>query len=96
MKIFLSEQATADLHSAYRYVAEHDEKAAEALIQNLDEKLQHLTRFPFLGRERNSLSPSLRGLVVGEQIIFYIIKDEAITVIRVIHTHMDIDVEFQR
>lgn len=96
MKIFLSEKATIDLLSVYRYVAERDAKAAEAIIQNLDEKLQHLAIFPFLGRERNSLAAGLRSLVIGEQIIFYVINEEIITVIRIIHTHMDVDVEFQR
>ena len=96
MKVFLSEKASADLLDIYRYVAEHDLRAAEAITRNLDEKLQHLKKFPFLGRERNSLTMGLRSLVLDEYVIFYVLEKSHITIVRILHSRMDVDLEFQR
>ena len=96
MKIVLSDKASQDLLRFYAYFAEKNPQVAETILLTIDAKLQHLTRFPFLGRERSSLLIGLRGLVVGEQVIFYTASSDTITIIRVIDSRMDVDAEFQR
>ena len=96
MKIVLSDKASQDLLRFYAYFAEKSPQVAETMLLSIDAKLQHLTRFPFLGRERNSLLVGLRGLVVGEQVIFYTASSDTITIVRVIDSRMDVDAEFQR
>lgn len=96
MKIVLSDKANQDLLRFYAYFAEKNPQVAETILLTIDAKLKHLTRFPFLGRERSSLLVGLRGLVVGEQVIFYTASSDTITIIRVIDSRMDVDAEFQR
>jgi plasmid stabilization system protein ParE len=52
--------------------------------------------FPFIGRERSSLAPGLRSIVVGNHLIFYVVEADQIIIVRVIDSRMDIDEEFRR
>jgi len=62
----------------------------------VDSNFENLARFPFIGRERSSLAPGLRCLVVGLYLIFYIIESDQITIVRVIDGRMDVDEELHR
>lgn len=55
----------------------------------IDQALGDLTRFPDLGRPRANFTPELRGLRVGEHVIYYKHDNEAITVFRILHRRMD-------
>ena len=96
MRIFVSDAADKDLLQIYSYLAERNPGAARSLAGEINEKFENLSRFPFIGRERTSLSPGLRSIVVGAYVIFYSIEDDRIAVIRVLHGRRDIDAEFQR
>jgi len=96
MRVFLSEKAKSDLLRIYRYIAERNSKAADALIQGIGSNLDNLARFPFIGRERSSLAPGVRCLVVGLYLVFYIVAPDRITVARIIDGCMDVDEEFHR
>ena len=96
MRVVLSAKARADLLSIYRYVAERSPKAAEALLARISTNFDHISRFPFIGRERSSLARGLRCLIVGVHLIFYLVETERITIVRVIDARMDVDEEFHR
>ena len=96
MKIVWSERAESDLLQIYTYLAERNLKAADALVQEVDAKFKNLTRFPFIGRERSSLAPGLRSILIGTHLIFYLIERDRIVIVRVIDGRMDIDEEFKR
>jgi toxin ParE1/3/4 len=96
MKIFTSQKARNDLRRAYAYLAARNTPAADALAREIDERLQNISRFPFIGRERSSLAPGLRSVLVGTHLIFYLIEQDRIVVVRVIDGRMDIDEEFKR
>jgi toxin ParE1/3/4 len=96
MKIFISEKAKADLLQTYLYLAERNPAAAESLIQAIDRRFEHLARFPFIGRERESLAAGVRSVIVRRHLIFYTVQAERVTIIRVIDGRMDVDEEFQR
>ena len=96
MKIVWSERAESDLLQIYTYLAERNLKAADALVQEVDAKFKNLTRFPFIGRERSSLAPGLRSILIGTHLIFYLIERDRIVIVRVIDGRMDIDQEFKR
>jgi len=96
MKVLLSDKASGDLLRIYCYIAERNPAAAEALVQRIDQKFDQLSELPFIGRERSSLAPGLRSVIVGNHLIFYTVGLEAITIVRVIDGRMDIDAEFRR
>jgi toxin ParE1/3/4 len=96
MKVLLSDKASRDLLRIYSYIAERNPTAAEALVRRIDEKFDQLSDLPFIGRERSSLAPGLRSVVVGTHLIFYTVSSDSITVVRVIDGRVDIDEEFRR
>ena len=96
MRVFLSEKARSDLLHICGYLEERSPNAASSFIRRIDENFENLRRFPFIGRERSSLAPGLRCLVVGLHLIFYLADEDKITVVRVIDGRMDVDEEFQR
>jgi toxin ParE1/3/4 len=96
MRVVLSDRARADLFGIHRYLEERSRNAADAFIRRIDANFENLTRFPFIGRERSTLSPGLRCLVVGLFLAFYTIGADEIIVVRVIDGRMDVAEEFQR
>jgi len=96
VRVVLTDKAKFDLFRAYRYIEERSPFAAKSFIERIDTNFENLARFPFIGRERSSLAPGLRCLVVGLHLIFYTVDSEGITVVRVIDGRMDVEEEFQR
>jgi len=96
MKIFRSDRAQKDLLRIYGYLADRNLRAADALVEEIDTKFENLYRFPFIGRERSSLAPGLRSVLVGTHLIFYLVERDRIVIVRVIDGRMDIDEEFRR
>jgi toxin ParE1/3/4 len=96
MKIFISERASRDLLKIFSDLAERNQFAAENIIEAIDRKFEHLSRFPFIGRERTSLAEGLFSVVVRMYLIFYTVERERIIIVRVIDGRMDVDEEFQR
>ena len=96
MKIFKSDKAQNDLLQIYAYLSERNPQAADTLIEEIDVRFKNLCRFPFIGRERSSLAPGLRSILVGTHLIFYVVERDRIVVVRVIDGRMDIDEEFKR
>ena len=74
MIVLLSDKAKLDLFRIYRYLEERSTNAANDFIQRVNTNFENLTRFPFIGRERSSLAPGLRCLVVGLHLIFYAVE----------------------
>jgi toxin ParE1/3/4 len=96
MKVVLSDRARADLHRIFSYLAERNLGAAERLIEAVDRKLVQLAQFPFLGRERSTLRDGLRSVLVGSHVVFYVVRDSEVRVVRVVDGRMDLNEEFSR
>jgi toxin ParE1/3/4 len=96
MRIVLSDKAKSDLLRIYQYIEERSASAAHAFARRIDTNFENLARFPFIGRERSSLAAGLRCLVVGRQLIFYIVESDQIVIVRVIDSRMDVEEEFKR
>jgi toxin ParE1/3/4 len=96
MRVFISSRAKLDLLRIYRYLGERNPNAADNLLGRIDANFENLVRFPFIGKERSSLGPGIRCLIVGFHLVFYTLDPEQITVVRVIDGRMDVDEEFHR
>jgi toxin ParE1/3/4 len=96
LRIVLSDKAKSDLFRIYHYIEERSPNAADAFIRRVNTNFENLVQFPFIGRERSSLAPGLRCLVVSLYLIFYTVELDHIAIVRVIDSRMDVDEEFHR
>lgn len=96
MKLVVSDLADDDLHEIYSYLYPLNPQAAQDQIADINEKFRQLVRFPFIGRERSTFAPGLRSVVSGPKVIFYLVTDDRIVIVRVLDGRMDLDEEFRR
>lgn len=96
MRVFLSEDADTDLLNIHGYIAERNSAAAVSLAREFERKFVSPSQFPFIGRERPSLSKSVRSVLAGNYVIFYRIESDRVTILRILDGRRDIDAEFQR
>jgi toxin ParE1/3/4 len=82
MKIVTSDKAQDDLRRIYGYLAIRNPQAADTLLREIDERFKNLSRFPFIGRERSSLAPGLRSVLVGTHLVFYLVERDRIVIVR--------------
>jgi toxin ParE1/3/4 len=88
-----SPQAEIDLTSIWDYIAVDNVKAADALLDRIEELFEMLAQTPLAGRARNELAMKLRSFPVGNYVIFYIPLPDGIEVVRVMHGRQDIDAD---
>lgn len=82
--------AIADLDSIYAYSLEHwGPEQAETYLRALNARMQGLLRFPALGTAQDALHPGLRRIGEGSHSIYYLIRDETVLIVRVLHDRMD-------
>lgn len=96
MRIALTGAATNDLRRIHSFYAARNPHAAERIIARIDETFRLLSRHPLLGRERSRLAPGVRGILSGAHVVLYLVRDEAVTILRIIDGRMDIETEFKR
>jgi toxin ParE1/3/4 len=89
-RIIRTPQAREDLFSIWDYIAERNARAADALIQRIDETLRTLAANPGIGQRQDQYRPGLRCFSVGVYLIFYLTITDGIEVIRVLHGARDI------
>ncbi|MDR6851572.1 toxin ParE1/3/4 [Sphingomonas sp. BE123] len=82
--------AIADLDSIYAYSVEKwGSEQAEIYLRALNARIQGLRRFPALGTAQEALHPGLRRIGEGSHSIYYLIRDDAVLIVRVLHDRMD-------
>jgi toxin ParE1/3/4 len=96
MKIIVSDRADNDLMLIFSYLHQRSSHAAELMAGEIDRCFQNMSLFPFSGLPRPELGSDVRSLVVSPYLIFYAVRRDHITVLRILHGSRDIDVEFSR
>lgn len=82
--------AIADLDAIYAYSVDHWGSAqAETYPRALNARMQGLRRFPALGTAQDALHSGLRRIGEGSHSIYYLIRDETVLIVRVLHDRMD-------
>ena len=81
----LNDSVADDLDGVWNFIAADDPLAADAFIDELFDVFERLSQNPRIGRQRDDLSPGLRGFPHGSYMILYHIKYETIEIDRVIH-----------
>lgn len=88
-----TEEAAAWLEDIYRYIAQDNPQAAQRVVTGIYEKVQTLRTFPLIGyRHRTEPEGEIRILLFGHYRIAYLVRDpQAVEVLGVFHTALDID-----
>ena len=87
----ISQPAIKEKENIVDYFSSRNINAGEKFISQFEKKCQYLAQFPNMGRSYDDLKPSLRGLNLGDYIIFYRIIDDGIEIVRVVSGYRDLD-----
>ena len=91
-RVRYSMKAVEDLSSIWLYTVETwSEAQADCYYTMLISSCQQIVTNPLLlGRSYEHILPHLRGYKAGKHIIFYMLKDDAVLVVRILHEQMDL------
>lgn len=78
-------QADEDLMDLWVYIAQDNPKAADRLLDEIEDKFGLLSEQPRLGPARPDIAPELRYVPVGRYLILYREIVDGIEVVRVVH-----------
>lgn len=86
----LSVKAKEDLTEIYTYgILQFGYSQAEKYAAGLEESLLNLAQAPFLGKESTFLFRGLRQFIYKSHLIFCLIEEEDILVVRILHHSRD-------
>jgi toxin ParE1/3/4 len=83
--------ASKDLQAISDYFLAQSIGAGDRFVQLFGQKCKYLARFPYIGKSYDHLRPNLRGLSVMGYIIFYLVNDDSIEIIRVISGYQNLE-----
>ncbi len=90
LNIYKQSQAKQDLIDVWLYTFNQwGEAQADKYLDGLENALKLLAEQPLMSRERTEFEPPVRIFSYEQHIIIYLIIDEGINVIRVLHKSMD-------
>ena len=84
--------ARDDLEDVWEYtIARWDVEQAIGYTDEIEAACEILCESPLMCREREEYYPPVRIHPHGEHLIVYVMDDEGILIVRILHSHMDID-----
>jgi toxin ParE1/3/4 len=86
-----SPQAEIDIASIWEFIADDSVKAADSMLERIEDVFYMLAQNPMAGRARNDLGLKLRSFPVGSYVVFYVPVPDGIEVVRVMNGRQDID-----
>jgi toxin ParE1/3/4 len=96
MKVIVSDRAEDDLFALFAYLQEQSPAAAEAIAAEIDRRFQTIGRFPLSGSSRDRLGPDIRVMLASPYAIFYAVRRDHVTILRILHGSRDVNEEFFR
>jgi toxin ParE1/3/4 len=91
MKVHWTDSAEKHLDAIYSYIAQNSSEYAICMIDRLTRRSIQIADFPFSGRKVPEYdNESIREVIEGPYRIIYLIKDNQIDIIAVIHGAMNI------
>jgi toxin ParE1/3/4 len=97
LKLDILPEAEDDIAAVLQYSldqwgAQQSEKYGDELYK----AIENLLLFPERGKSRPDIFDNARTLVLGKHVIYYRIDDQIITIVRVLHSRLDISRIFQQ
>jgi toxin ParE1/3/4 len=88
--LFFSEDAENDLDNINFYtLTTWGEQQLYRYAATLEQAFADIAKNPAIGRSREGLPQRFKGYSVGKHVIFYTVAEEAIFVVRILHSSMD-------
>jgi toxin ParE1/3/4 len=84
-RLLRTTQAEEDLIEIWRHIALDSVRAADRLLDRLDEKSHMLAGNPRLGTERADIAAGVRSWPVGSYLILYRELDDGVEIVRYAH-----------
>jgi toxin ParE1/3/4 len=89
-------KATEDLREIGRYTKrEWGIQQARRYRQELELALKKLSLSPRVGLARDEIADQVRSFQVASHIVFYLARNDGITILRLLHPSMDVERAFQ-
>lgn len=89
-KVFrLSSPAQHDIDDIWSFIAEHNETAANDVLDGILEACLTLAQFPGAGRRRPEWGSDVRAYPVGNLLVVYRHRIDVVEIVRVIHGARD-------
>ena len=85
----VSSEAENDLLSIWLYIAADQPINADRFLDKLLVAIERLAEFPLLGVEREELANGVRSLYVDRYVIYYVVSDASLSIVRVLSADMD-------
>ena len=82
-RIIRSAQSENDLIAVWRHIAADNAVAATRLLERIDERIQLLSEFPFIGESQPKFGDNTRRIIEGNYLIFYDVLPDAVHILRV-------------
>jgi toxin ParE1/3/4 len=86
-----SEDANADLEEICAYLELHNPQVASQLFDRIRHKCKLTSDFPGIERSYAELIPGLRGFIVNDYVVFYIVIGEAVQILRIVNGYRDLE-----
>jgi toxin ParE1/3/4 len=83
--------AIQDLESICDAIAIDNPDAASNLFDDIRKQCVRVAKFPLSGKNYDALNPNLRGFIVKNYIVFYIIEDVNISIIKIVSGYRDLE-----
>jgi toxin ParE1/3/4 len=88
----IAPRARRDLQDAWFYSRDRwGRRRADAYVRELTATIEHLAANPLLGQACDDVRPGYRRHPAGSHMLFYVIRDEAVVVMRALHQQMDVE-----
>lgn len=87
--------ASLDVVEIVEYLSDRSIESGEAFIREFTEKCRYLTSFPFMGKSHSELQTGLRSIQLKPYVIFYIVTNETVGIIRVLRGDRDLKALFK-
>jgi toxin ParE1/3/4 len=88
----ISPEAQIDLQDIFIFTLEEwGEAQAEKYLFELYSIFERLVAYPLMGRARPKLVEHLRSFPTGAHIVFYMIWNDQISIVRILHASRDVE-----
>jgi len=89
--IIWTSPAVADLQDIYDFISKDSEFYAKSFVNELIDSTERLVTFPKIARKAPEFdNENIRDLIFQNYRIIYLIKDESIFILAVVHTRRDL------
>lgn len=92
--VYFTPLAEADLELIGDYIAQDSTLRALSYVRELRAQCQKIASAPLRYRARTELAQGLRSCTYGQYVIFFMVRDGGISVIRILHRAQDIQATF--